>query len=72
MFNVFSSSFSLLFSLPDIDECYDLEARPCDHFCENTEGSYKCRCAKGYTQIGVSECIYSSMYFCFDQIDLLL
>ena len=30
----------------DVDEC--LNPSSCSHICENTVGSYKCRCHKGY------------------------
>ena len=29
----------------DIDEC---EGEPCEHICENTNGSFKCNCTLGY------------------------
>ena len=38
------------FITPDIDECSSSEANECDSnaLCTNTEGSYVCRCIRGY------------------------
>ena len=38
----------------DIDECSSAEANDCDldAMCTNTEGSYVCRCKRGYTGDG--------------------
>lgn len=43
----------LLFCL-DVDECANPESNDCDPnaLCTNTEGSYVCRCIKGYTGDG--------------------
>ena len=35
-----------LFYATDIDEC-ELNSDQCDMLCDNTEGSYTCRCAAG-------------------------
>lgn len=37
--------FDLIFYFPDIDEC---SSRPCAEICDNTYGSYKCGCRRGY------------------------
>ena len=36
-----------LHSCKDVDEC--ALSRPCSHWCRNTNGSYRCSCADGYT-----------------------
>ncbi|XP_059654841.1 wall-associated receptor kinase-like 8 [Cornus florida] len=36
----------------DIDECARRETNRCEKICENTPGSYKCRCPPGYLSIG--------------------
>ena len=38
------SLFALLFS--DVNEC---DSNPCEQQCENSPGSYRCLCNKGYT-----------------------
>lgn len=40
--------------IPDIDECTSSEANECDSnaLCTNTEGSYVCRCIRGYERDG--------------------
>ena len=40
--------------LPDFDECATPEANECDlnAMCTNTEGSYVCRCRRGYAGDG--------------------
>lgn len=42
------------FLLPDVDECATPEANECDlnAMCTNTEGSYVCRCRRGYAGDG--------------------
>lgn len=49
--------------LPDFDECATPEANECDlnAMCTNTEGSYVCRCRRGYAGDGrnctdINEC----------------
>lgn len=41
---------SSVVALLDIDECTDKDRNDCDPnaLCTNTEGSYVCRCLKGY------------------------
>ena len=43
-------------SLADVDECSSPEGNSCDAnaMCTNTEGSYVCRCLKGFTGDGKS------------------
>jgi len=38
----------------DINEC--LPSSPCDHFCDNTQGSYNCRCFDGYNLVNYHTC----------------
>ncbi|XP_058469945.1 thrombomodulin-like [Solea solea] len=38
----------------DIDEC---ESGPCDHKCENSFGSYRCSCKKGFQLHGEGRCV---------------
>lgn len=42
----------------DLDEC--AEWGHCDQLCTNTEGSYTCSCAAGYTLSGHSKCLASN------------
>jgi hypothetical protein len=35
----------------DVDEC-SLDSSLCEHDCVNTEGSFRCTCPMGFTQIG--------------------
>ena len=48
------SKLSLLFNPTDIDECQSDDTNNCDkteHFeCLNTDGNYRCVCAKGYSE----------------------
>uniref|UniRef100_A0A8W8N5D1 Fibrillin-1 n=1 Tax=Magallana gigas TaxID=29159 RepID=A0A8W8N5D1_MAGGI len=37
-----------------IDEC--VRDSPCDHICNNTDGSYVCSCRDGYNLVNVSKC----------------
>lgn len=41
-----------LFVMLDINECANSTANSCEHICENTPGSYKCSCPKGFTDDG--------------------
>ena len=43
-------------SLADVDECSSPEGNSCDTnaMCTNTEGSYVCRCLRGFTGDGLS------------------
>lgn len=38
----------------DIDEC--VRDSPCDHNCNNTDGSYVCSCRDGYNLLNYSKC----------------
>lgn len=51
----------------DVDECANVETNECDSnaLCTNTEGSYVCRCFKGYEGDG-RNCIGTGNKFsCF-------
>lgn len=39
----------MLISLIDIDECEDETICGKHGYCENTDGSYRCQCDRGYT-----------------------
>ena len=43
-------SYIFLISFPDVDECANEDENDCgpNSLCTNTEGSYICRCLKGY------------------------
>ena len=45
-----SSGYFCFFAILDKDECADENTNDCDPnaLCTNTEGSYVCRCMKGY------------------------
>ena len=47
-------TFPTIISIVDVDECASSGANDCDPnaVCTNTEGSYVCRCGKGYTGDG--------------------
>lgn len=45
-------------SCTDLDEC--AEWGHCDQLCANTDGSYSCSCAAGYTLVDRSRCIASN------------
>ena len=34
--------------IADIDECEYDHVHACEHFCNNTEGSYECSCEEGF------------------------
>ena len=57
------TSLSLLVFV-DVDECASPEANECDlnAICTNTEGSYVCRCRKGFTGDG-ENCTGKIKYF---------
>ena len=65
------------FSIPslslDTDECASPETNECDlnAMCTNTEGSYVCRCKKGYTGDGkiCSGKIRSCFFVAFYKVD---
>lgn len=42
------NSIISLYSLPDIDECVNETICGEHGFCENTDGSYRCQCYRGY------------------------
>ncbi|CAN4097071.1 unnamed protein product [Withania somnifera] len=49
----------------DINECENSTAKPCEHICINTPGSYYCSCPKGYTDEGENDgrgCISNSEF----------
>ena len=50
MFSVEEYPFTTKFAYVDLDECASPETNECDPnaICTNTEGSYVCRCLKGY------------------------
>ncbi|KTF79885.1 hypothetical protein cypCar_00034042, partial [Cyprinus carpio] len=33
----------------DVDECEESNSSVCEHVCENTPGSFRCRCNAGFT-----------------------
>ena len=51
-------SFSnLLFMFLDVDECNSTRnLSRCDDICENTNGSYKCSCRKGFNLVNGYRC----------------
>lgn len=50
----------------DIDECKAKNGRTlCSHFCVNTKGSYKCKCATGYTLRQDGRTCSAGGMFCF-------
>lgn len=63
---LFSQVPFFLFNGTDVDECLNEEANQCDPnaLCINTEGSFVCRCLKGYEEDG-ENC--SGKCACFDQ-----
>ena len=53
---IFFDNLASLF--PDVDEC-KTEQHECDEAisaCENTKGSFKCHCLKGYFKSGQHQC----------------
>ena len=54
MFNVEKYLFTIAYL--DFDECESSETNECDPnaLCTNTEGSYACRCVKGYQGDGTN------------------
>ncbi|XP_055812682.1 wall-associated receptor kinase 2-like [Solanum dulcamara] len=49
----------------DINECANSTANSCEYICENTPGSYKCSCPKGFTDDGKNNgvgCIANSEF----------
>ena len=42
--------YSLLFKISDIDECVEQNG-VCSQHCENTDGSYICKCSDGYKKL---------------------
>ena len=38
----------------DIDECLNATSNYCSHNCMNTQGSYRCECAAGFSPSGVN------------------
>ena len=59
------SSFCFFFFRLDNDECASSEANQChlNSLCTNTEGSYVCRCLRGYVGDGLS-CAGMLEYLC--------
>ena len=54
MFTVMCNhSTSTAWIISDIDEC---RSNYCDHGCENSDGSFKCTCRKGYYLAGETRC----------------
>ena len=54
MFTVMCNhSNSTAWIISDIDEC---RLNYCDHGCENSDGSFKCSCRKGYYLAGETRC----------------
>lgn len=51
-----SRNIYLQFAYVDFDECASPETNECDPnaLCTNTEGSYVCRCVKGYQGDGTN------------------
>ena len=49
-FNYVSFTTVVMFLLSDTDECASPETNECDSnaLCTNTDGSYVCRCVKGF------------------------
>ena len=40
--------FLFFFHTIDINECLSSSLNPCDQICENTVGSFKCKCKPGF------------------------
>ena len=45
----FSATKYLQFSIVDIDECNEVPGA-CSQLCQNSQGSYTCKCADGYAK----------------------
>ena len=56
--------FSIVKSLPDIDEC-QLHTEICEQLCINVGGSYFCSCVAGYTLGADLRSCYSMYYIYF-------
>ena len=50
LYRITDGNFTFIISILDIDECESLDSNNCDvnAMCTNTEGSYVCRCKRGY------------------------
>lgn len=41
----------------DTNECLDPRLNACGQLCENTFGSYSCKCKAGYTKLNETACV---------------